>query len=192
MKKFRKHIRLKGFDYSQNLYYFVTICTKDNRELFEPRVSGKYGHVPPEFVAAGPWPARAKTNSDIVEFNLRDLEKKFDVDLDFYCLMPNHLHLIVALDQARQARATTFREAECEERSDVTSDSGKKPIALPWVINAFKGWCTRRFGKSLWQPNYYEHIIRSEEALDGIRNYILQNPWIEYGEINWKLLDPSM
>jgi len=181
MKKYRKHIRLKGFDYSSNHYYFVTICTKGRQELFEPRISKRYGHKLSDFVtdvAAGPWPAQSKINSDIAEFNLKDLENKFDVDLDFYCLMPNHLHFIVVLGQARQGRA-------------VTPDSGKKPVALPWIINAFKGWCTRRFGKSLWQPNYYEHIIRSEDALDRIRGYILHNPYIEYDEINWKLLDPS-
>jgi putative transposase len=179
MKRYRKHIRLKGYDYSTPNYYFVTICTKNRQEFFEPRVSRKYGHELLSSVAAGPWPAQSKINSNIVEFNLKDLENRFDVDLDFYCLMPDHLHFIVVLNQARQERAAT-------------SDSDKKPVALPWVINAFKGWCTRRFGRSVFQPNYYEHIIRSEDSLDRIRSYILQNPWIEYQDINWKLLDPSL
>ena len=178
MVRYRKHIRLKGFDYSQGLYYFVTLCARNREELFKPRISKKYGHDLPSSVAAGPWPAQSKINSDIVEFNLKDLENKFDVGLDFYCLMPNHLHFIVVLGQARQGRAAT-------------PDLNKKPVALPWVINAFKGWCTRRLGCPVWQPNYYEHVIRSEEALDGIRAYILQNPYVEYNEINWKLLDPS-
>ena len=30
----RKNIRLKDFDYSQNGYYYVTICTKDRKNLF--------------------------------------------------------------------------------------------------------------------------------------------------------------
>ena len=177
--KYRKHVRLKGFDYSSNHYYFVTVCTRGREELFEPRVSQKYGHELPNFVvAAGPWPAQSVTNSDTVEKKLSNLEDKFNVDLDFYCLMSDHLHFIIALSRARQGRAAT-------------PDSDKKPVALPWVINAFKGWCTRSFGKSVWQPNYYEHIVRSEESLERIRNYILHNPWIEYGDINWKRIDPS-
>lgn len=30
----RKCIRLKGYDYSQGGYYFVTICSKDRRSIF--------------------------------------------------------------------------------------------------------------------------------------------------------------
>lgn len=30
----RKQLRLKDYDYSQNGYYFVTICTKDRQQLF--------------------------------------------------------------------------------------------------------------------------------------------------------------
>lgn len=173
-KKFRKHIRLKGFDYGSGHYYFVTICTRDWKRFFAPRVFNRYKHCLPDFVAAGPWPAQHAANADIVEENLLDLENKFDLGLDFYCLMPTHLHLIVALGQARRGRAAT---------------GDAKPTALPWVINALKGWCTRRFGRIIWQPNYYEHIIRSESSLDKIRKYILRNPWVEYEEINWKKLD---
>jgi REP element-mobilizing transposase RayT len=178
--KYRRHIRLKGFDYSSSHYYFVTVCTRNRREFFEPRVSKRYGHELPGFVvAAGPWPAQSVISSNIVEQKLSNIEVNFDVDLDFYCLMPDHLHFIIALGQARQGRAAT-------------SDPDKKPPStLPWVINAFKGWCTRSCGKPIWQPNYYEHIIRSEEALNCIREYILRNPWVEYDEIDWKGLDPS-
>jgi hypothetical protein len=36
------------------------------------------------------------------------------------------------------------------------------------------GWTP--FDKRLWQRNYYEHIIRNEEALNRIRRYIVENP----------------
>ena len=34
--------------------------------------------------------------------------------------------------------------------------------------------------KSIWQRNYYEHIIRNEEAFQTIANYIVNNPskWV--------------
>ena len=36
-------------------------------------------------------------------------------------------------------------------------------------------------GVSIWQRNYYEHIIRDELSLYNIRKYILENPlsWSE-------------
>ncbi len=36
------------------------------------------------------------------------------------------------------------------------------------------GWIP--FHRRLWQRNYYEHIVRDEESLDRIRQYILNNP----------------
>jgi REP element-mobilizing transposase RayT len=31
-------------------------------------------------------------------------------------------------------------------------------------------------GVSVWQRNYYEHIIRNENELSGIREYVVNNP----------------
>jgi hypothetical protein len=67
-------------------------------------------------------------------------------------------------------------------------DSGAKPVSLPAVEDWFKtmttneyirgvkklGW--RRFSRKLWQRGYFDHIIRSEEELRRIREYIRQNP----------------
>ena len=37
-----------------------------------------------------------------------------------------------------------------------------------------RGW--PRFDGKLWQRNYYEHIVRNENELNRIRQYILDNP----------------
>ena len=57
----------------------------------------------------------------------------------------------------------------------------RKPIGR--LIGAFKTVSTKRLnairntpGVSVWQRNYYEHIIRSEESLARIRQYIIDNP----------------
>ena len=184
--EFRKSIRLKDYDYKTNGYYFVTICTNYQEKMFEPRISEKYGHKLLECVVADPWSARVdvvadpwsankratqgvattlKKNTDIIEEKLLLLEKKFAVEIDFYCIMPDHIHLIIVIF-ARQGRATT---------------------KLCWIINAFKGWCTRAFNKSIFQPNYYEHIIRNEKALNKIRKYIANNPNAE--KYNWDELE---
>jgi len=31
-------------------------------------------------------------------------------------------------------------------------------------------------GVKFWQRNYYEHVIRNEEELERLRNYIVENP----------------
>ena len=63
-----------------------------------------------------------------------------------------------------------------------------RPVALPAIVQWFKtmttneylrgvktsGWAP--FQGQLWQRNYYEHIIRDEESLNRIREYILNNP----------------
>ena len=62
------------------------------------------------------------------------------------------------------------------------------PTALGDVVGMFKSIVTHqyainvnannwpRFNGKLWQRNYYEHIIRSETEMNGIRQYIISNP----------------
>ena len=59
------------------------------------------------------------------------------------------------------------------------------------IVNWFKTMTTNRyirgvkqnrwspFGGKLWQRNYYEHIIRNEEELNHVRQYVAENP------LNW-------
>ena len=62
-----------------------------------------------------------------------------------------------------------------------------KIYGLPEIVRGFKTFSSRRInqlrsqsGISVWQRGYYEHIIRNEESLTAIRDYILKNPW------NWQ------
>jgi REP element-mobilizing transposase RayT len=107
---------------------------------------------------------------------LLDIPEHFsNTEIDFYIFMSDHTHLILVItDTGGACPAAT-----------------KRP-SLGSIIGSFKAAASRLVGKSLWQPNYYEHIIRSESCLDRIRDYILRNPCMEYDEINWRLLDPSL
>jgi REP element-mobilizing transposase RayT len=75
--------------------------------------------------------------------------------------MPNHIHGIIELCDA---------------------DSPSGPTSFRTVIAAFKGACTRTWGRlqgstgSIWQRDYYERIIRDEAELLKFRQYIFQNP----------------
>jgi REP element-mobilizing transposase RayT len=55
-----------------------------------------------------------------------------------------------------------------------------KSNSIGSIINQFKRICTiktKSCGLDLsWQPRYYDHIIRSDNELDRIRNYIKNNP----------------
>lgn len=178
----RKHIRLKGYDYSVPNYYFVTICTKKREELFVPFVDLKYGHELPQKVigifknvAAASYAAK---NTKILKQCFDDLEHKYyeNLEVDFYCIMPEHIHVIV-----------TFHD-KVYKRGAI----GSRSYSLGDIIRALKAMVTRDIGKPVWQPNFYEHIIRSEQSLDRIRRYILNNPWVEYQDIHWKKLDPNV
>jgi putative transposase len=91
----------------------------------------------------------------IVEKYLLDLPKRFSgLALDYYTLMDDHLHLIL-----------TFEGAQ---------------VDLGDIIRAFKALVKRESGEGeFWQRNYYEHVIRSERALNKIREYVQNNPMCE-------------
>lgn len=61
--------------------------------------------------------------------------------------------------------------------------NGTQPGSIGAILQTFKANTTRRInritqaqGRTLWQRNYYEHIVRHQDALQAIRAYIQQNP----------------
>ena len=120
-----KNIRLSHYDYAQDGYYFVTICANY--------------HLP--------------YLSELREKICRTIQKLNEVDgvtVDYFVVMPTHIHLIIIL-------------ANCK-------------ISLGEIVRRFKASSSREAGIKLWQPNYYEHVIRNEKALFKIREYIQNNP----------------
>jgi putative transposase len=72
-----------------------------------------------------------------------------------YCLMPDHLHFLVS---PRRDGISALKFAD-QYKGKATNRS--------WTV----GWQ----GK-LWQPRYFDHIVRAEEDLRAIAEYILNNP----------------
>jgi REP element-mobilizing transposase RayT len=58
----------------------------------------------------------------------------------------------------------------------VASFGRSQPRSLPRIVGTFKAAVTRRSSRPVWQRNYYEHIIRDQQTLRGIRHYIETNP----------------
>lgn len=166
-KHHRRSIRLRGYDYLQSGTYFVTICTQNRVCMFGEIVDGKM---------------RLNNAGRMVEKWYQELVNKFlDIRCDEYIVMPNHFHGVIV-----------------NVGADLRVCPGNKPGAhepgahigapLQVVVQWFKTMTTNeyirgvkqhdwpRFDGKLWQRNYYEHIIRNENELNRIRQYIIDNP----------------
>ena len=98
------------------------------------------------------------------------------VRLDLFSIMPNHVHGIIILKDDNIVGAG-FKPAPTEKRGK------NKRHGLPEIIRGFKTFSSRRInecrdtkGTTVWQRNYFEHIIRNETELNRIRDYIINNP----------------
>jgi len=159
----RRSIRLKGYDYSQTGAYFVTICTKGRACLFGEIAGGKMVLNDAGRIAADEWTKTAL---------IRD-----EIQLDEWVVMPNHFHGIVWIRQT-DGTGDTVRRGDRP-----VAPTGPRPRSLGALMAGFKSAVTKRVnklrqtpGEKLWQRNYWEHIIRNDDELNRIRQYIIDNP----------------
>lgn len=143
----RKRNRLKDYDYSQNGAYFVTICTKDRKEILSSIVVG-------EGLCALPQNRLTHIGEEIDKC-IKYVNNNYDnVIIDKYVIMPNHVHLIVILNN--------------------TGGRGNPP--LPNIVGQLKSYTTNKYKNSLWQRSYHDHIIRNQKDYQKIWQYIDTNP----------------
>lgn len=128
-----KDIRLSKYDYKSDGYYFVTVIAYKKIDYFFTREKD-------------------------VEVELKDLVGKVSgLELDFFVVMSNHVHIIFVLRNSS--------------------------LLLGEIVRRFKAKVSHKFKQFTWQPNYFEHVIRNEKALSKIREYILKNPNEELEEL---------
>jgi REP element-mobilizing transposase RayT len=162
----RRSIRLRGFDYSQPGAYFVTICTQGRAcvlsEIFEGEVY-------------------LSRLGEIVDACWRDIPNHFaHVALDVHVVMPDHIHGILRiLRRGTACRAPTPTPPPCGAPTEAFGHPVKG--SLPTVIRAFKSSVTRiarrdGFEGRFWQRGYYEKVIRNDDELARVRQYIHDNP----------------
>jgi REP element-mobilizing transposase RayT len=162
--KHRRSIRLKGYDYSQAGAYFVTICTHKRDFLFGEVVDGEMRANEFGCVVSKEW------------FGSADIRAEIKLYPDEFVVMPNHIHGIVwILDHV----GATGPRVGAHGRAPLQ----RPPRSLGAFVAGFKSAVTKRInmmrgtpGAAVWQRGYYEHIIRDDESLNRIREYILQNP----------------
>jgi len=170
----RKTIRLKGYDYSQSGWYFVTICTENRECVLGNVVNGKMV---------------LNNIGNMIEKWWNKIPNKFNVILDENQIMPNHIHMIIRIVGADPCvRPHISINGSTRGSNGDGSTRGSTPTAVGTMIQWFKTMSTNEyiknvhnkkwkpFDKRLWQRNYYEHIIRNETDLNKIREYIKTNP----------------
>ncbi|MFA5103655.1 MAG: transposase [Candidatus Margulisiibacteriota bacterium] len=175
--------RLKGWDYSSNGYYFVTICTKNRYPYF-----GEIKNVKMQLSEIG----------DIAKRCWNDIPDHFEnVILDEYVVMPDHTHGIIVIDRAHNGRCNANGRGAINRASTTNYMATNRDFAggitgyrnpmltdvsLSKIIRWFKGRCSFEIRNHLkilnfrWQSRYYERIIRDRFSLDKCRKYIIENP----------------
>ncbi len=186
----RKSIRLKGYDYSKAGLYFITICCQDRVHCF--------GHVKNGMMILN-------DAGRMIEKWYWELENKYpDKRCHEMLVMPNHFHCIVenldnGIPDAHVVVPLSGRPDINDGRPDGTDvhpiygpRNQKTNATIGDAMDWFKTMTTNEyilgvktlnwppFNRKLWQRNYYEHIIRCEQAYQRITDYIIANP------ANWK------
>ncbi len=166
----RRSIRLRGYDYSQSGAYFVTICTKDRECMFGDIVDGEM---------------RLNDTGQIVHDVWNKIPEHFThADIDEFVVMPNHFHGIIVIVGAQFIAPFDYNAINQNRKQGVIN----RAPTVGEIVRAFKARCVHAInhfcntpGHPVWQRNYYEHIIRSENEIDRIRQYIINNPakWAE-------------
>jgi REP element-mobilizing transposase RayT len=157
----RRSLRLAGYDYSRPGAYFVTICMDGRQCVLGSVTDAGLLLSPMGQVVRGAW---------------EDLPNHYQgIELDEFVVMPNHVHGVVVL---RGQVGAGFKPAPTENQRHSLSE----------VVRAFKTFSARGInelrgtpGLAVWQRNYYERVVRDEEELNRIREYIQTNPF------NWHL-----
>jgi REP element-mobilizing transposase RayT len=124
--------RLSNYDYSIDRPIHVTICTDNKENIFDSEIDAK-----------------------IVIDELLKTAKDVRFRMLCYCLMPDHLHVIVS--------------------------PGESTLTLSKFLNIFKGRTTAVFRerkdlKKIWQRSAFDHVIRTGENLKAVIEYIRNNP----------------
>ena len=150
----RKQIRLKNYDYSQNGFYFITICTHNKQKIFwnENCFDFPVGAdiIRPLLSDYGKIAGKAINEIPIHYPNIK---------IEQYIIMPDHIHMILEISNA-------------EHNGRIIS----APTALSRRIGQMKRFVSKEIGFPIWQKSYYEHIIRNERDYTETLEYSVNNP----------------
>ena len=123
--------RISGFDYSGGYVYFLTFCAKSRFQVFLER-----------------------ENCEEALIHFRAIAARESFAILAYCLMPDHVHLLV---EGRN------------ESADLTS--------FAKLAKQHSGFAySQRTGERLWQKGYFDRTLCAEEDVRRVVKYVLENP----------------
>ena len=147
--KNRKKLRLSYYDYSKQGFYFLTFNTYNREEILcsikrsttnECRIElSKFGKIVSKYIQ-------------------RENEVQNTAEIISCVVMPNHVHMIVYVNDVRNQADTIQHKT------------------IPNIISTIKRLSSKEAGFSLWQRSYYDRIIRNDEELTRALEYISENP----------------
>ena len=123
-----RSVRLLNFDYAAaHVVYHVIVGSRGKDALF----------------------VSARVNKQVIEI-MNNACAIHEYELLAYCLMPDHLHMLVK----SSAGSTDLRG----------------------LVRAMKSFCTKSLRRQLWQRGFYEHVMRTGEDIRRTAEYIVNNP----------------
>ncbi|WP_295216327.1 transposase [Ruminococcus sp.] len=152
----RKPNRLVGYDYATCGAYFITICTAGHTCMFWADNVGADIIRPQNTV-------QLSVYGNFVNDAIRNIPHYYsNVEIDKYCVMPNHVHMIILM----------------------MPDEFGRIISAPTistVVGQMKRWVSKQIGYPVWQKSFYDHIICNEHEYQQIWTYIDSNPalWLD-------------
>lgn len=151
----KNSIRRPNWDYRTPAFYFVTICTFQRLHYFDS--------------------PSMKLLAETLWRQLPTFDACDHIKLDAWVVMPNHTHFLFYLSETVEYRSMPLANYFM-------------PRSVGAVIGAYKGIVARRAKPmvddsdfKLWQRGYYDRIVRDEDELNRVREYIRLNPdrWME-------------
>jgi REP element-mobilizing transposase RayT len=168
--KQQKQYRHKNYDYSQNGFYFVTICAKDHQMFFGNimKSGNEYNPV---------YKMDLSEIGKAAEKYWLEIPKHFPfVNLDEYIIMPNHIHGIIEIVCRNEALPRSYA-GEHPKMSKISPKSG----SVSAIVGSFKSIVTKTVNQKYpennfsWQPRFHDRIIRNKKELNELRKYICDN-----------------
>lgn len=142
---------MKNFDYSENGLYFLTLCVKEKDTLL-CKIVGR--DVPDA-------PKVQLTNiGETVEKYILSINNTERVSVHKYIIMPDHVHLLLFVDNSDGASGTSRPTHSLISRT----------------VSGFKRLSNKEIGKNIWQTSFFDHVIRNEADYKTHYRYIEDNP----------------
>jgi len=123
----------------------VTICIQDRIAMLWENVGADSSCVLSKY-------------GKIVETAILSVSQYYQgVMVDKYCIMPDHIHMILIIHRAIDGRMISAP-------------------TLSTMVGQLKRWVSKKIGFSIWQKSFYDRIIRDEDEYLKIWKYIDENP----------------